>query len=173
MKRIIAWGLVLCLAGAVLAKDTTAEFKLAMAKEKIAVEKAFAKKDVAWFEKNSTADFSYVSGKQKTDKKGAMAGMKQLFGMCKSLKADTKLVSAKATDGKGVAVIVQTLTGKMSFPNDKKTHSMKSVSTIKMDMMKKGSVWLMRKLEDVKPPTMLIDGKPYNPYASQASAPKK
>ncbi len=173
MRRVIFTAVALVLGVASFAKDTTAEFKLAMAKEKVAVEAAFGKKDIGWFEKNCTADFSYVSGKEKTDRKGALAGMKQLFSMCKTLKADMKLVSARATDGNGIAVVEQTLNGKMIYPNDKKVHTMKSVSTIRMTMVKKGSSWIMKKLEDVKPPTMLIDGKPYDPYASQAAAPKK
>lgn len=173
MKRVIVLCLALSLVGGALAKDTTAEFKAAMAKEKVAVETAFGKKDIGWFEKNCTSDFSYVSGKDKVDRKGALAGMKQLFGMCKTLHASMVLKSAKATNGNGIAVVEQTLVGSMRYPNDKKVHSMKSVSMIRMTMVKKGSAWIMKKLEDVKPPQMLIDGNPYDPYAGHAAQKKK
>ena len=174
MKRTLTMIAGLACIANVLAKDTTSELKSYLRTMKPALEKAFAKKDLKYFDVNMTSDFVYTSGKVTDNKKQCLAAMKQLFAMGSSMNASVRLISAKATDGNGVAVIQQKLSSVMVSPQEKgQKHTMVSDSQIRMTMVKQGKTWIMKKLEDVVPPKMTIDGKPYDPYAGQDKSVQK
>ena len=162
-KLIIIFSLAVS-AVALARPDATADFKKFLMSEGQKSMKAFADKNIKYFETMSTADFTMTERGQKMDKKSSMAGLKQWFGMMKSIKASFKLTSAKSDGKTGVATMTSTMVGwTKPTANDKKSHKMEMTGYEKQTWVKKGSSWKLKSIEEAKPGKMTMDGKPFDP----------
>jgi hypothetical protein len=162
MKRVRTIFLGALVASSAFAADQTAEFKKFLMSEQGAMTKAFQTKDISWFFKTSTPDFSEVMEGKTTQKKESLAGLKQWFDMMATIKVTSaELTSANAANDKGVAMVHEKMTGTMK---PQKPHGKGSVMVMesweKESWVKVKGKWMIQKIEEVKPTKMTIDGKP-------------
>lgn len=161
-KRIIAAALVGVMAVVAIA-DETADFKKWYAAQMPNAVKAFKTKNLKYFEACSTADFVYMMGGQKQNKKQAMAGMQQMFSMAETIDAKFAVKTLKANGGKAVVEMTSTYKLNMKPGPDKKKHVLDVTSHERETWVKKGNTWMLKMMEEVKPSTYKMDGKPFNP----------
>jgi hypothetical protein len=148
--------------------DATGDFKKFLMATKPKVEKAFANKDLSFFEKSSTDDFSESHGGQNMNKKDSMASLKQFFGMAKSISCKYDLVSASAKGNTGNAVMHSKMTAMiapMAMKGKAKAKAQKWVmeSWESQVWVKSGKTWKLKTLGDAKPMKMSVDGKSMDP----------
>lgn len=122
---------------------------------------AFERKDIAWFEKNSTKDFTYTDATgTRQNKKQAIEGIQQMFAMSQNLKVKIKC-GDRVTTSNGVIkhpnVMISTST---MMGEDKKMHTMQATVYTEDYLKKENGVWKFYKVVEVKPMTLLMDGKP-------------
>jgi fucose 4-O-acetylase-like acetyltransferase len=123
---------------------------------------AFKSKDAAWFEKACTDDYTETENKHTSTKKEAIAQMKSMMSMCKSIDAITEKQSGFKMQGKNVLVISTThFVGTFASPNGKASKIVDDAVAqevwvpVGSDYKLKSSVTLKDK--------MLVDGKPAKP----------
>lgn len=124
---------------------------------------AFKNKDLSYFEKMSTKDFTYVAkveGAQ--DKKTAMAGLKQMFGMAKSIEYKPKVLKVSAKGGAAVVSLEETFNSVVDM-GDGKAHKMVTVGWADEHFRKENGKWMLAKIVEPKPGKMTLDGKPFDP----------
>jgi len=155
---------VLALAGAAFSMSyaSNEELKTALRKMTAQVEQAFAKKDIKFFQTSSTEDFTYISADgKKEDKKQALAGMAQMFGMSENIKANFQFGDVKANGNMGTAKVAGHITMDVKDPKGKK--SKMEVHTWTVETYKKvGPKWLIQQIKETKPSMMTMNGKPMN-----------
>lgn len=162
MKKLLIVSIASACAFA-MAFDATSDFKKYMAEMKPKVEKAFATKDIKFFEENTTSDFTETMNGKKTTKKESMKGLKDFFAMCKSIKTSMKVMSCSVKGSSATATISSHLVAVMN-PMQKGGKPMTIVmdSTEKQIFEKTGTSWKLKALEQVKVKGTL-DGKPFDP----------
>ncbi|MBI5705588.1 MAG: nuclear transport factor 2 family protein [Armatimonadetes bacterium] len=161
----------LALSTAAFADDTAAFKKEYMASIPKTVA-AFKNKDISYFEKMSTKDFTYVGKVEGTqDKKTAMAGLKQMFGMAKSVDYKPKVLKITAKGNAAVVSLEETFSSAIDM-GDGKAHKMVAVGWADEHFRKEGGKWMLAKIVETKAGKMTLDGKPFDP-AMMAPPPVK
>ena len=147
--------------GHAFAFDANADFKKFATGMIPKVEKAFAKKDIAFFTAMSTADFTIVDAGTEGQKKEAMAGLKGFFDAAKTIKATFKIKSSKS-DGKTATLVLSNHTVATMKPQAEGAKSSQmTVDAIETQTWVKTSVgWRLKRLvrSEAK---MTMDGKPF------------
>lgn len=143
--------------------DETADFKkeyMASIPKTVA---AFKNKDISYFEKMSTKDFTYVAKVEGTqDKKTAMAGLKQMFGMSKSIVYKPKVLKVSAKGNSAVVSLEETFDTVIDM-GDGKAHKMVAVGWADEHFRKEGGKWMLCKIVEPKAGKSTMDGKPFDP----------
>jgi hypothetical protein len=121
--------------------------------------KAMLTKDIAYFEKNSTADFQYIDTKGNKMAKGpAVEGVKMGFSMYKKYKhLDQKIVSARRAEG-GVIMITD-LDLEATVDMGGKVGNMTSKMRNESLLVPVGKGWAYKRIKVLTEDTK-IDGKP-------------
>lgn len=128
-----------------------------------AAKKAMEGKDLAFFQKCSTADFTYTSGGQTQKKKDALSGLKMMFDSSKTIKYTFKITGFKKVKN-GFAVTLDNHYEMVTMPGpDKKTHLMVMDQTSKETWTKSGKTWLLSNITDIGKGKSTMDGKPFDP----------
>ena len=154
---------ILALAVAAFAGDQKAELTALMSKKMPEMEKAFMSKNIKWFETNSTSDFQYVdTSGTKQNKKQALAGMSQMFGMMTNIKCTLKVTKIAAANDKGTVDATQVFGGDMVGP-DKKKHKLVMKSYSRDSWKKVNGKWMIYMVSETKQGEYTMDGKPIDP----------
>lgn len=158
--RLTIVGLVL--ACAAFAGDQSAELKAYLTKRMPEMDKAFATKDVKFFESSSTPDFTYtdITG-QTAKKKASIDSLKMMFSTASNIKCKSTILSVKAANDKGTVKASQDFSCDMKL-GDQKTHKMTMKSTYTETWKKVKGMWLVSSIKEDKA-TMTLDGKPFDP----------
>ena len=164
MRRIavLACAAIVC-AGA-YSRDANSDFKMFLMKLLPKAKRAFETKDVGFFDKMSTADFSESMGDKTSTKAQSMAEMKRWFGMSSNIKCSFKLLSAKADGSMGTATFADHMTFNMK-PQKKgdKMHKVVMDMWEKQTWVRSGKGWKLKMIGQMKPMKMWMDGKPMDP----------
>lgn len=142
--------------------DDLADFKKWYTAGLPQMKKAMEGKDLAFFEKCSTADFTYTSGGRTSKKKEAMVGLKQMFDQTKSLKYTFKITGFKKTKSGMVVTLTNHYEMTMMPGPDKKTHVMVMDQPSRETWKKSGKTWLLTNITDVGTGKATMDGKPFD-----------
>jgi len=148
-------------AAAMVVADPLADFKKWYMKGLPVMVKAMEGKNIGFFEKASTKDFTYTeaSGK-KSDKKTAIAGLKQMFDSSEKVKLVPK-VGAIQNSRAGITVDLTNRFEMITKPGpDKKTHKMVMVQKNRELWVNVDGKWLLKNIADVGPAKSTMDGKP-------------
>jgi hypothetical protein len=126
--------------------------------------RAFETRNAKFFETTSAPDFVDKMMGQPMTKKQSMAEMKRMFDECKSIKADLKVLSTKASGNTGVAMTFGHMT-MITKPSkqDPKSHKIVMDMWLKETWIRSGKTWKMKMIESAKPMKMTMDGKPFDP----------
>ncbi len=122
---------------------------------------AFKSRNLAWFEKNSTDDYTETE-KGKTFKKAeAMAQLKQVFAMSKSVQVSEEILSI-TMQGKNALVKEKThFVGTLASPQGSgKTMKMEDTSISSELWVPVGSDYKLKYSKSISD-NMLLDGKPF------------
>ncbi len=122
--------------------------------------KMLEKKDYNGMAKGMTADFTETSMGHTVKREESLKGMKQFFGMFKTMKVTLDVVSCKITGNTAVVMSKAHVWG-TSMP-DPKTHKSSKIDARrdeKCTWVKKNGQWMMRSMVGSNE-KMLIDGKP-------------
>lgn len=165
MKRLFvgaAFAAFLC--SQAMPADANSEFKAFMMKMQSRVERAFAQKDWRFFESISTPDFTYRERGRTTTRKQSMEQMKQGFAACESMSGKFKLLSSRVSGNTATAMLSGHFVMKLK-PTKKgqKGSVMTSDMWTKETWVRSGNTWKIKKIEEVKPSKMTMDGKPVDP----------
>lgn len=168
MSRIRAAVAIVVVAVGALAlarPNATAEFKKFLDKEGPNVMKAFKNKDIKYFERMSTSDFTYKEfGKPATNKKDSLAGMQMMFGMMKTIDASYTLQSVKVNGNSATVLLTSRIKGvTKADPRTKKEHKMDATTYEKETWVRNGKSWKLKSIVETKQSKMLMDGKPFHP----------
>jgi hypothetical protein len=114
--------------------------------------KAMLTKDIAYFEKNSTADFQYIDTKGNKMAKGpAVEGVKMGFSMYKKYKhLDQKIVSARRAEGGVIMITDLDLEATVDMTSKMRNESL---------LVPVGKGWAYKRIKVLTEDTK-IDGKP-------------
>ena len=143
--------------------DEVADFKKWYTAGLPQMKKAMESKNLAFFEKSSTADFTYTTAGQTAKKKDAMAGLKSMFDMTKSLKYSCKITGFKKTKNGIVVNLTNHFEMTMMPGPDKKTHLMVTDQASQETWKKSGKTWLLTNITDIGKGKSTMDGKPFDP----------
>lgn len=164
MKRAI---IILCaasLAGNAFSADGNSDFKRFMLRTIPKLERAFDHKDLSFFEKISTADFTETEMGQTYTKAQSMSQMKAGNNQAKSIHAKFKLLTSSVSGNTAMAMTFGHITTVMKphGPKDK-AHRMSMDMWGKETWVRSGKSWMIQKLEEAKPSKMTMDGKAIDP----------
>lgn len=168
-SKLIIIATTALLASVSLAFDATSEFKKFMAATKPKVEMAFKKEDISFFEKTSTDDFSETQMGTKSNKKEALAGLKQFFGMVSNINCKYDLISATSDGKTGNAEVHSVMTCLMGGAAPKGSKMKPKAQKMEMEMwekqvwVKQGKMWKLKSIADAKPMKMKVNGKAMDP----------
>lgn len=123
------------------------------------IQKAFATKDVAFFDSIAAPDFVDKSLGQTLGRRQAMKEMKAEMGSVKSMKLDMKLVSAEASGGIGRAVTAGNATFTTKPGKGGKSHVMSMRFIERQTWVRSGSTWKLKVLDETMSDGKM-DGKP-------------
>lgn len=156
---------VFALAGAsASAGDTNATFKKWLNGFNKQAAAAYARKDASFFDKCTTADFSYTDAMgKKEDKKTSMMHMKEMFAMSESVKAGFKILGTSVKGNTATANFQGSFTIVSKPGEDGKKHKMDMTAFTIESYKKSGKGWLIQKIVETKPGKWLMDGKPFDP----------
>jgi ketosteroid isomerase-like protein len=164
MKRFGISLALLGLCSTCFAGDLVTEFKKFMSKEGPKVMAAFRNKDISYFEKTSTDDFTYTEYKGKPmGKKDALSGMQMMFNMMDKIESSFKMLRVRA---KGDAMLVDMdsyMTGTTKRTGKEKAHVMKAITYETETWVKVNGKWMLKSITERKKGVMTMDGKPFNP----------
>lgn len=147
------------------AGSADSDFKAFLQQELPKAEKAFNTKDIGYFERMSTSDFTEKEMGKTYNKAQSIAEMKSMASMTKTMKCKFKVLSAKTSGNTGIAMVsghMECTTGPMS-KGDKKNHSMVMDMWEKQTWVRDGKGWKMKGLEETKPMKLIMDGKSADP----------
>lgn len=164
--RFIVLLLAICIASLTFA-NTEANFRKAIGGICISFAKAFESKNANWFDKNSTANLTYVNlqGK-KQDRKEVLKGMKDMFATAKTVKA--KVTCGAVRFLKGIGSHINTIVSTVTIPDASgKIHTMIATATTEDAFKWEGGQWKYFRVTEVKAPKYMLDGKPFNPDGGQ------
>lgn len=125
--------------------------------------RAFETKDVAFFDRISTADFTEKYMGRTMTKKEAMAQMKTEMASVKAIKCSFKILSAKVMGNTGIAMTAGHMTMTSKPMGKEKSHKMVMDMWEKETWVRSGNGWKIKSLEEAKPMKMMVDGKPMDP----------
>ena len=145
--------------------DATSDFKKAYMADLPKVAAAFKNKNASFFDKMSTADFTYVSKDMGTqNKQQAMAGLKSMFATVKSVDYKCTPTKFQAKGNTFVVSVAEHMSAEMlPMGADKKKHTMSGDDWCDQTFAKVNGKWLMKKIEETKKTKALMDGKPFDP----------
>lgn len=140
--------------------DDLTDFKKWYAKDLPIMIKAMESKNLAYFNKCSTADFTYTEASGKTaKKKESMAGLKQMMDGTESIKYKTKVASTKAVKGTMVVDLLNEYTMVLKAPPGGKKSTMWMKSKSRETWVKSGGKWLLKNITDIGTPEVKMDGQ--------------
>lgn len=159
--------LILCcasLAATSLAADANSDFKSYMRRSLPKMARAFDHKDWAYFDKNSTADFTDVEMGHTLTKAQSMSQMKMGFQSASSIHTHFKLLTTKANGDNAVATTFghMTMVMKPMGAKDKPHHMVVDMWETET-YVRSGKGWKIKKFEQTKPMKMTMDGKALDP----------
>lgn len=141
--------------------DDVSDFKKWYVKESPKMVKAMEGKNIAFFEKCSTADFTYKEGSGKVSKKKeALTGLKQMMDTTETIKYKYKIEAVKSAKGGMTVDLLNEYNMTMKPGPDKKKHVMWMEARTRETWVKTGGKWLLKNITDVGTPKMKMDGKP-------------
>jgi len=163
MKRTLTL-LAGALAACSFAKDANSDFRDFYRHMLPKIEHAFVARDADFFKSIATPDFTEKEMGRTMTGKEAIAEMKGMFAMCKSVKCKLNVVSTKAKGDSATAVShgVMHSVLKPNGPKDKE-HHMNAEMWMKETWVRSGNTWKIKMIEDAKPTKITMDGKPFNP----------
>jgi hypothetical protein len=124
--------------------------------------RAFQKKDVSWFDQNTTSDFVTTEMKKKFNKKQTLEQMTRLFGLMTSVSGVTaKIVRFKKEGSSFVVTTETTLNGFINGP-DGKNGKLIDASTDDLTWIPAGKGWKL-KLDVTVGEHATFNGKPLGP----------
>jgi hypothetical protein len=164
MKRILGIVLGAAMCASAFAGDANADFAKFAKEMAPRAKRAFEAKNVKFFESTAAPDFVDKMMGQPMTRKQSMAEMKRMFDESKSIKADLKVLSTKASGNTGVAMTFGHMTI-ITKPTkqDPKSHKLVMDMWLKETWVRSGKTWKMKMIETAKPMKMMMDGKPMDP----------
>jgi hypothetical protein len=156
-----------------LADDAANDLRAFLNRFEPQVVKAFAKKDIKFFERISTSDFKYVdSNKVAQEKKAALEGMKQFFAMSSAIHVKFNRGKIAAKGNSGSVDYHSIFTSDVKGP-DGKNHKMRMETWTTETYRKVKSAWLVAKIQETKPAKISMDGKPFDPSKMAPPPPRR
>jgi hypothetical protein len=144
--------------------DATAEFKKWYSGQLSKVKTAFAKKDIGFFQRSTSATFTYVDANGRKKNRGqAIQELKRMMDSCASIEYSGKVVSAKVSGNAARVEVSETYRNVLAPTPDRKKHVMVSVGKVRESWTKSGGRWLLAKIEELGPSKVTLDGKPFHP----------
>jgi hypothetical protein len=154
--------LAVVFAAAVAIADNLADFKKWYKGELPSMVKAMEGKNIGFFEKCSTKDFTYTEfGGKSSDKKVALAGLKQMMDSAQKIKFKPTVGAIKSAKGAMTVEVAEFYEMTMKPGPDKKTHKMTVSSKVRETWVKSGGKWLLKNITDLTQGKMTMDGKPF------------
>ncbi len=154
-------GMLACCA---VAASSDGDFKKFITAEIPKMNMAFNKKDVSYFEKVGTDNFTETQGGKTAKKAEAMASLKQLFSMASSIDCKYSILSCASKGNTGTVLMHGILKTTMPAATAKgKSQSMVMDMTEKQTWVKVGKNWKISSLSEAKPLKMTVNGKPMDP----------
>lgn len=162
---ILAAAAIACCPALALAQDQNNEFRKFIAGMVPKATKAFASKDIAFFQKMTAADFSFKQyGRPVSPRKAALGELKMMFDSMKTIKVKDTVLSASAAANVGTVKIASYMIGvSKPTPQDKKARKVEMWSYTRETWTRTPEGWKLKMIEETKPGKMTMDGKPYNP----------
>ena len=146
---------------AVALGQTKKEFEAFLSVMEPKAAKAFANKDVKFFEGIAAKEFTYQDHMGKTENlKDSMAGMGQMFGMADKVKMFYKRGAVTLKGSTGTVEYNSTYHITLKPGPDKKVHVMTVKGKTRETWKKMGATWKVVNITDTAAPEMLMDGKP-------------
>jgi hypothetical protein len=164
MKQLLVIACGASLMTSALAFDANSDFRKFAEGMLRKAENAFNTKNISFFEKSATADFTEKEMGRTVKRADALAEMKSMFSMAKSVNCKFKLLSTKASGNTGI-IMTSGHCVMVMMPSKPKAKP----STMVVDMWEKetwvrdGKSWKIKMIEEAKPSKMTMDGKPYDP----------
>ena len=158
LKPIIAFALAASIT-AIAAADDVADFKKWYMAGGPEVIKAMETKNMAFFNKMTTPDFTYTEHGKTNKKKEALDGLKQMMDMAEKIKYRFKVESVKKAKGAMIVNLLNEYTMTMKPGTDKKKHVMWMEARSRETWVKSGGKWMLKNITDVGEPKTKMDGK--------------
>ena len=159
LRSLVTFAVAAATCAIAFADDLT-DFKKWYAKDTPIMIKAMESKNLAFFEKCSTPDFTYKEASGKTaKKKEAMVGLKQMMDGTESIKYKPKITSTKAVKGTMVVDLINEYTMVMKAPPGGKKSTMWMKSKSRETWVKSGNKWLLKNITDIGTPEVKMDGQ--------------
>jgi hypothetical protein len=121
--------------------------------------RAMEKKNLAFFEKTATDDFTYTMGGQTSNKQDSIAQLKQMFDGAQRIKYHYKAVTFKVGGDTATVGGTQSMTAWMKPGTDKKKHVMKGSGKTTETWKKVDGKWMISSITETDS-KMTMDGKP-------------
>lgn len=160
MERALSCALVALLAAASFAQ-TKKEFETFLSKKEASIGKAFADKNIKWFEDAAAPEFAYTDFHGKVEKrKEAVAAIAQGFAMADKIKMFSKRGAVTLNGVIGTVEYVVTYHYTLMPGTDKKVHVITMKGSTQETWKKMGATWKITKILELSEGTVLMDGKP-------------
>ncbi len=176
MKRITLFMMVTAMAivAVAAARDDTQEFKKFYKAGIPMLKKAFKNKDISFFENASSDDFSYKHADGKIDtKEESMAGLRQMFGISKSIVTSVKVGSIKVQNDQATVTNTTTFSSMMKTGPKGGYHRMRSTMWMRESWKKSDKGWTLTMIEETRRGKYTMDGKPVDPSKMMGKSGKK